>query len=97
MLKYKSKVDILFLCILRLLNFCLTTSLEKDKEGNEQPCTLIRGCNKYRSTLRDHIVQYSSEVCLSKFLFLNIETVESVIEPLSWAIQNDSCLIKQVF
>ena len=44
----------------------------------------------------DQIIRDASEVCLAKFLFLNIATVEQIIDPLSWDIQNNSRIIKQV-
>ena len=46
--------------------------------------------------LRDGIVQISSDVCMAKTVFLNLELIEKMVEPVSWAIQNDSTAFNKV-
>ena len=76
----------------RLLDFCLTTSLERGLEMNEPS-----NVNKLRSILRDGIVRNASDVCLANIIFLNIELAEKIVEPLSWATQNDGAIIHKVY
>ena len=53
--------------------------------------------NKFRLILRDGMIQISSDVCLAKTTFLNVELIEKILEPLSWAIQNDYSIIRKVY
>ena len=76
----------------RLVDFCLSTSLERGSEMND-----ASNVNKFRSILKDGIVQNASDVCLANVIFLNIEMTEKILEPLSWAIQNDCAIIGKVY
>ena len=78
--------------ISRLLDFCLSTSLEKHLE---MEIDSLRA-NKFRLMLKDGMLQTVSDFCLARTTFLNTELIEKIVEPLSWAIQNDYSIIRKV-
>ena len=87
---YIITIDQFLIIANRLLDFCLSTSLERHSEVESL------NAQKFRSMLSDGIVQISSDVCLAKTVFLNLELTEKLVEPLSWAIQNDSTAFNKV-
>ena len=52
--------------------------------------------NKFRLMLKDGMLQTVSDFCLARTTFLNTELIEKIVEPLSWAIQNDYSIIRKV-
>ena len=78
--------------ISRLIDYCLSRQLEPAVKSHDLQDEYL--FHRYRSTLKDGIVQLTSKSSIASFLFSNGDIVRKVIQPLRWACEND--IISQV-